>query len=178
MFSGMTSVSTTVGADQVPEAVRSRTTFTEADYVDVYVAATPMPAPAAGSAEEWARAILERAAVSKRHARRFWRALGLRLGPPGSPDHVQGWRITARDDRWVRFETGSWYMRAQAVVLVDEDQVSLSLSLRYRNPVARLVMVFVAGPHQRAVPVMLHQAVQLMTPTPPATDTPTAAAAG
>lgn len=160
---GMTAVSRTVGVDEVPVAVRALGTLGEPDYADLFTAMAP--AATDRTAEDWARLVLERAPVSRDHARRFWRLLGLRLGPPGSPDHVQGWRIAARDDRWIRLETGSWYMTAQAVCLVEDGRVSLSLSLRYRRPrpVGALVMALVAGPHQRAVPVMLHQAVELAT---------------
>ena len=83
------------------------------------------------SPEQWARAVLEQAPLARRNARLLWRLMGLRLGPPHSPDHVQGWRIAARGDNWIRVETASWYMTAQAVCLVEEGHVSLSLSLRY-----------------------------------------------
>jgi hypothetical protein len=96
-------------------------------------------------------------------SRVLWRLMGLRLGPRHSPDHVQGWKIAARSDNWLRVETASWYMTAQAVCLVEEGQVSISLSLRYDRPIAALVWALVSGPHQRAVPVMLRQAVELMT---------------
>lgn len=109
------------------------------------------------------RAVLERAPVSRRNARRLWRVLGLRLGPRHSPGHVQGWKIAASGDDWLRIETASWYLTAQAVCLVEEGRVSLSLSLRYDRRVAALVWALVSGPHQRAVPVMLQQAVRLMT---------------
>jgi hypothetical protein len=158
----MSAASSVIQASDVPESVRALTTLAEPDYVDLFTADAPMATST--SAEDWARAVLERAPVSRRHARRFWRALGLRLGPPHSPDHVQGWKIAARGDNWVRIETGSWYMTAQAVCLVEDDRVSLSLSLRYDRRVAALVWAFVAGPHQRAVPVMLHQAVELVSP--------------
>jgi hypothetical protein len=89
--------------------------------------------------------------------------MGLRLGPRDSPDHVQGWKIAARADHWLRLETGSWYMTAEAICLVEETQVSVSLSLRYdRRPVAALVWALVSRFHQRALPVMLHQAVKLV----------------
>ena len=164
MLLGMTAVSRCVGAGEVPVAVRALGTLGEPDYIDLFTAMTPSATDR--TAEAWARLILEQAPVAGDHARRFWRLLGLRLGPPGSPDHVQGWRIAARDQRWIRLETGSWYMHAQAVCLVEDGRVSLSLSLRYRRPrpVGMLVVALVAGPHQRAVPVMLHQAVELATP--------------
>ena len=92
----------------------------------------------------------------------LWRLMGLRLGPRHSPDHVQGWKIAAHGDNWIRVETASWYMTAQAVCLVEEGQVSISLSLHYDHAVAIVVWALVSGPHQRAVPVMLSQAVRLV----------------
>jgi hypothetical protein len=156
----MSAVASHVGASDVPEAVRSLTTLGPPDYVDLFTVTTPLAATR--SAEEWARAVLERSPLADRHARRLWRVIGLRLGPPGSPDHVQGWKIAARGDHWVRLETGSWYLTAQAVCLVEAGQVSLSLSLRHDRRIAALVWAPVAGPHQRAVPVMLRQAVEIV----------------
>jgi hypothetical protein len=75
---------------------------------------------------------------------------------------VEGWKITARSDNWLRVETASWYLTAQAVCLVEEGQVSMSLSLRYDRPIAALVWAVVSGPHQRAVPDMLRAAVKLI----------------
>jgi len=154
-------VTSLVGVDQVPPAVRSLATIAEPDYVDLFTIETP--AAAAASAEQWSRAILEEAPVSKRNARRLWQLMGLRLGPPGSPDHVQGWAIGARHDDWVRLETASWYLTAQAVCMIEAGQVSVSLALRYDLPVAAPVWAVVSGPHQRAVPVMLRQAVKVMS---------------
>jgi hypothetical protein len=157
----MSTVSCLVGVSEVPEAVRSLTTLADPDYADLFTITTAMAADR--SAEEWARAVLEQAPVSRRNARALWRFMGLHLGPRHSADHVQGWKIAARGDNWLRVETASWYLTAQAVCLVEERQVSLSLSLRYDRPVGALVWTLVSGPHQRAVPVMLHQAVRLMT---------------
>ena len=156
----MSTVSSLVGVHDVPDSVRALTTLDEPDYVDLFTVATPRAADR--SAEEWARAVLEQTEVARRNARKLWRLIGLRLGPPHSPDHVQGWKIAARGDNWLRVETASWYLTAQAVFLVEPGQVSLSLSLRYDRSVAAAVWAGVSGPHQRAVPVMLRQAVQLM----------------
>ena len=121
------------------------------------------PQPRSGR-PKMARAVLEEAALSRRSARRLWQLMGLRLGPPPySADHVQGWAITDTGANWVRLETESWYLSAQAVCLVDDVEVSLSLSLRHdRKPVGRFVWALVQGPHQRAVPTMLRQAVALV----------------
>jgi hypothetical protein len=162
MLVGMSTVSSLIGTHDVPEAVRALTTLTKPDYIDLFTVTTPVATDK--SAEEWARAVLEQAPLSRRNARRLWRVMGLRLGPPRSPDHVQGWMIAARGDNWLRVETASWYLTAQAICLVEETQVSLSLSLRYDRRVGALAWALVSGPHQRAVPVMLRQAVRLMTP--------------
>ncbi len=156
----VSAVSSLVGVHDVPDRVRALTTFDEPDYVDLFTVTTPRATD--WSAEEWARAVLEQTEVARSNARKLWRLIGLRLGPPRSPDHVQGWKIAARGDNWLRVETASWYLTAQAVFLVEPGQVSLSLSLRYDRPVAAAVWAGVSGPHQRAVPVMLRQAVQLM----------------
>lgn len=155
----MSTVSSAVGVENVPQAIRSPVTLADPDYVDVFTITTP---DASGrTPEEWARAILEEAPVSRRFPRILWRLLGLRLGPPGSPDYVQGWKIAGRGDDWIRVETGSWYASAQAVCLVGNETVSVSLSLRYDRPIARLIWAPVSVLHQRGVPVMLKQAARL-----------------
>ena len=146
----MATVSSLVGVHEVPEAVRGLTTLAEPDYVDLFTVTTPMATDR--SAEEWARAVLEQAPVARDNARRLWRLIGLRLGPPQSPDHVQGWRIAARGDNWLRVETASWYLTAQAVCLVDEAQVSLSLSLRYDRFPAALVWAASRAPTSERCP--------------------------
>ena len=148
------------GMQGVPERVHALCTFDAPDYIDSFTVHTSDARER--SAEGWARAVLEEAELSRRSARRLWRLIGLRLGPkPHSAAHVQGWSIADTGADWIRLETASWYLYAQAVCLVDESEVSLSLSLRYRRaPVARFVWAFVEKPHQRAVPIMLRQALR------------------
>jgi hypothetical protein len=155
-------VSSVVGVDQIPERVLSLITLADLNYVDLFTVTTPEAA--ANSAEEWARAVLERAPLARRNARMLWRLIGLRLGPPYSIDHVQGWEIAARGDNWIRLETASWYMAGQAICLVEEGHVSVSLSLHYTSPFAKVVWALIESPHQRGLPVMLQQAARLMNP--------------
>ncbi|HEY8545128.1 MAG TPA: hypothetical protein VIL36_08775 [Acidimicrobiales bacterium] len=163
----MGSVVTRVGVDEVPEEVRALVTLSDVDYVDLHTITTDGAADR--TPEEWARAALEEGALARRNARRLWRLVGLRLGPPGSPDHVQGWRIADRGPDRIRLETASWYLQGQVVCLVRDDQASISLALRYVvRPVARAVWALVAGPHQRAVPTMLEEAAALLVPPSPA----------
>jgi len=52
--------------------------------------------------EEWARSLLEGAKPRKRTAMlTTWGLLRLKLGPPGSPEHVLGWRVHSRGERAV-----------------------------------------------------------------------------
>ena len=154
-------VSTLVGVDAVPERVRALTTLDPADYVDLFTIETP--AATQWSPEKWARAVLERSPLS-RNARLLWRAMGLRLGAPHSPAHVQGWKIAARGDNWIRVETASWYASAEAVCLIEDGRVSISLSLRYdRRWIAAPVWAIIGPGHLRGVPVMLSHAVRAMS---------------
>jgi hypothetical protein len=151
-----------VGVHDVPDRLRSLCTFGKPDYIDSFTLNTS--AARERSAEGWARAILEEAALARRSARRLWQFIGLQLGPPPYSDaHVQGWVIADTGPNWIRLETRSWYLAAQAVCLVDDAEVSLSLSTRYAHRlVGRLVWAFVVSPHQRAVPIMLRQALALV----------------
>lgn len=150
-----------VGVGQVPGRFRALTTITEPAYVDLYSLRTPRAR--CFSPEEWARAVLERAPLSRRGARALWRSMGLRLGPSGDAAYVQGWRIAERTGSHLRLETSSWYLRAEALCVVEDDTVSLSLTLRFtRQPVAAIVWAPIEKPHQRAVPVMLAQADELL----------------
>jgi hypothetical protein len=158
------------GVHDVPERVRSLCTFDAPDYIDSFTLHTL--AARERSAEGWARAVLEEAALSRRSARQLWLAIGLRLGPrPYSADHVQGWAIAGTGADWLRLETQSWYLSAQAVCLVDDAEVSLSVSLRYDNgPVGKLMWTLVEGPHRGAVPIMLRQAEALVANSSSKTD--------
>ena len=152
-------VSTGVGLGDVPSAIRAACTIAEPDYADVVAVSTDVPGVAP---EAWARAALERTPTG-RAAPTLWRVLGLRLGPRPSPDHVQGWRIAARGDDWIRLETESWFMTAQAVVHVADGTVSLSLFVRYDQPVAAVLWPPVSVMHRRVVPVMIRQAESVLT---------------
>lgn len=148
-------VSSAVGADNVPEAIKRLSNLRQVDYMDSYTLATEVRDR---SAEKWARAVLESTPLGRR-ARWLWQLLGLRLGPAGSPDHVQGWKIAERGSDWVRVETSSWFATAQAVCAVDNRGVSLALFLRYDHPIGALIWAPVSVMHQRAVPLLLGQAL-------------------
>lgn len=150
-------VTTVVGPHHFPEEVRSLTTLANVDYADLFLARTTSAGDLA--AEGWARAVLEETPLARASAYRLWRLLGLRLAPRGSDGHVEGWRIADQGSDWIRIETRSWYMHAEAVFAVRPDEVRLGLSLQYDLPVAAAVWAAVGPMHRRGVPPMLRQAV-------------------
>ena len=152
-------VSGALGIENVPRRVRNLSSFEHPNYIDCFAMDTPY---ASGCAPEvWARAMLEESSLS-RDARVLWTLMGLRLGPPASLDHVQGWRIERQGDDWMRLQTSSWYLSAGVLFLVEPDRLLASLSLRYDAPVARLIWAVVSNRHQKAVPVMMRQADRLL----------------
>lgn len=150
-------VSTTIGWDALPAEMRSLTTLSRVHFADLHTVSTAGARDR--SPESWARAILGRAPGSRRSPYGFWRLLGLRLGPRRSPDHVEGWRVVGRGGDWIRLEAASWYMTAQALVRVGDDEVSVSLLLRHDHPLGAVIWAPVAVAHVRGVPVMLRQAL-------------------
>jgi hypothetical protein len=139
--------------------VRDLSSFEHPNYVDCFVLDTRYAS--AGSPEDWARAMLEESSLSH-NARVLWTVMGLRMGPPHSADHVQGWWIESHNDRWLRLETSSWYLSACVVLLVEPERVSASLSLRYDSRVAPFIWTLISDRHQKAVPVMMRQASRLL----------------
>jgi hypothetical protein len=149
-------VVTVVGLGDIPETLRSHDTLASPDYVDVFTATASGVTDR--SPEEWARAVLEETPTG-RSARALWQSLGLRLGPTPSAEHVQGLKIAARGDDWIRLETASWFMTAHGILHIDDRQLSLALFIRYDHPIASLAWMPESAMHRRAVPAMLREAL-------------------
>ncbi len=142
----------------VPRSIRSLTPMAP-DYMDLFSVATS--GAQTWSAEQWARAAVDRAAGM---AGQFvWRiVLGLRLGRRRSPEHVAGWKIADRGERWIRVEATSWFLTAHLVVLVGDDEVSFATFLRYDRPPARVLWPRLSSVHRYAMPGLLHRAVKAL----------------
>jgi hypothetical protein len=149
-------VSAVVGLRDVPEAISRVNTLANPDYVDVFTIASREAKD--HSPEEWARAALENTPTG-RSAPILWGSIGLRLGPRPSSQHVQGWSITGSAEDWIRLEAASWFMTANAVVKVDDGQVSAALFVRYDRPIAAVIWPPVSVMHRRAMPRLLRQAL-------------------
>jgi hypothetical protein len=143
----------------VPEAIRSHSTLTSPDYVDLFTITTDRALRR--SPEQWARAGIEDAAGL---AGQFvWRALcGLRLERRTSPDYVGGWKIADRGDSWIRLEAASWFMTAHIVFQVDDGQLSVATFIRYDRPTAALIWPPLSAVHRLAMPGLLRHTVRAM----------------
>ena len=155
-----------VGLERVPEPIRSLHRLDRVDYVDLFTLhtteATDHPA------EHWARAVLEEGQAARRFAFIPWRLLlGLRLGPSSAPGYVHGWSIAGGDNEWIRLEAASWLMTCHAVAHIADGQVSVTLFVRYDHAIAAVWWPVLSGVHRRAMPVILHQGLQVLASRSP-----------
>jgi hypothetical protein len=141
----------------VPEAIRSLSTLTSPDYVDLFTITTDRAARR--SPEQWARAGIEDAAGLA--GQFIWRALcGLRLERRTSPDYLGGWKIANRGNSWIRLEAASWFMTAHIVFQVDDGQLSVATFIRYDRPTAALIWPPFSAVHRLAMPDLLRHTVR------------------
>jgi len=142
----------------VPQAIRSLSTMTSPDYVDLFTIKTH--GAAGRSPEQWAHAAVDAAGLAGQFV---WRVpCGLRLERRPSPDYVGGWKIADRGDRWIRLEAASWFMTAHIVVQVDDGQLSVATFIRYDRPTAALVWPPLSAGHRVLMPGLLRQTVRAM----------------
>jgi hypothetical protein len=139
----------------IPEAIRSLSTFDDPDYADLFTLTTDDAV--LRSPEQWARAAFEDVAGFQGQV--IWRVmLGLRLKWRSSPDHVAGWRIADHTDRWIRLEARSWMLTGHLVMHVADQQVSLATFIRYDRPTAARVWSRLSAVHRRVAPDLLRDA--------------------
>ncbi len=152
-------MSTVVGYRNIPEAIRSLSTLASPDYADLYTATAIQPREM--SLEQWAHAVFQGAPLLVRLVVAFVQRvlLGLRLEPRSSPEHPFGWKITDRGENWGRLEAASWFLTAQIVGKVDEDQVSVAVFVRYDRPIAALIWPPLSVAHRRVVRILVRRAV-------------------
>ena len=151
---------TVVQRPSVPDAIHALANMTRPNYVDLFT--VPAGETTEKSPEQWARVALEDASPTGRFIV-FQVLCGLRLDTRPSHDRVAGWRIADRGDNWIRLEAASWFMTAHAVVLVEDDQVSVALFVRYDRPLGALLWPPISIGHRRAMPGLLIHAARRMT---------------
>jgi Protein of unknown function (DUF2867) len=128
------------------------------DYSDAFAVRTEITDTR--TPEEWSRAVFEDA---PRPVRWFllvgWRAaLGFRLGPRPSPDHVLGWWIVTATPGAIRLELRSALMTGHLVLRLDHPHAVITTVVLYRHRAARALWATVAPIHRQVVPYLLRHA--------------------
>jgi hypothetical protein len=110
----------------------------------------------------WARAMLEDAPAGTRQTLdKGWKALQIRRGPVGAPDHVLGWPVLdAAPGRAVLGSTSRLGFDVRLVFETDDRSVTMSTLMKYTSPLGRLVWAGIAPGHRRVVPALLRSAVK------------------
>jgi hypothetical protein len=143
---------------EVTEEVRAGNTLAEPDYsgaFEVLITRTDARSP-----EQWARATFEGAPRAVRWCVVLgWRmALGLRLGPPASPDHVLGWKIVTTAPDAIVLEAQSALVTARKVLRIEDSRVILTTLVRYERRGAGAVWSAITPIHHRTEPYLLGRA--------------------
>ena len=112
------------------------------------------------SAEQWARAVFERAPQPLRWfvVAGWIIGLRLRLGPRPSPSHVLGWRILSNAPTVIVLGVESFMLSARLVVQVRESEVIHATLVRYERRAARIAWAAAAPIHRRVIPFLLRRA--------------------
>ncbi|MFD0268789.1 hypothetical protein ACFVGY_19795 [Streptomyces sp. NPDC127106] len=146
----------------IPPAIRALGPA-DPDYIDVFTLLTHDASHR--SPEQWARAAFED--VAGLPGQFIWRVLlGLRLQRRAAPDHLAGWKIADRCDRWIRLEAHSWMLTGHLVVQVGDEQVSMATILCYDRPMGARIWSLLSAVHRRLAPGLLRDAHRVQQPGP------------
>jgi hypothetical protein len=137
-----------------PPAARTLSTLARVDYADAFL----VSATSDRTAEDWARAVLDRAPAEARAAlRRGWFALGLRLGSARSG--VLGWELRRNTPDVALLGARSRLgMPAEVLFKREPDGLLFATFVQHRNPLVRAVWAGVAPGHRRVVRRLLEAA--------------------
>lgn len=121
-----------------------------------------LPRGDARSSEQWARVVWEEAPAPLRLVMLTgWKlVLRLRLGPRHSPDHILGWRITARDPARTVVWLDSWCLGASNVFRTADGRLAWSTFVSYERSAARVIWPLAAPLHRLIVRIALRRAAR------------------
>jgi hypothetical protein len=145
---------------EVPQAISSLDTFAAPDYADIVTA--PVGETPSKTPEQWARATVKGVPrVLLVLVPLIQRAiLGLRLELRSSPDHILGWKIADRGERWVRLEASSWLLTGHVLVHIGDEQLYFATFLRYNHRLAKLVWPPVSLIHRQVALTLARSAIR------------------
>jgi hypothetical protein len=127
-----------------------------------YACEVAIPPSEKQTAQSWAREIFEGAPAGVRQfiVAGWIGALGVRLAPRSSPDHVLGWPIAHATDEMIVLEAPFRFGTARNVVLAEPSRVVLTTFVRYEKPLARATWSGAALLHERIIPYLMNHAVR------------------
>ena len=131
-----------------------------------YAAAFALTTDTAGTktALQWAKEVFEGAPVALRWCMTFgWRrALGLKLGPGPSDDHVLGWAVAEGDlvAGSTELHAESRLLRARNIVMVEPSTVTWVTLVHYSHAVARLLWAVARPIHHLTIRALLARAAR------------------
>ena len=148
---------TTVTEIAPSRSARALSLLERIDYADSFL----VPGGAAkGTAEEWARAMIEGAPGSTRQSLvRGWALIGLKHGEADDPDRVLGWEMRRRSEDVVLLGADSRIgMPGELLFQRAGDDLTFATFIRQGNPFAKALWATIAPNHRRIVSTMLAQA--------------------
>jgi hypothetical protein len=136
----------------VPAHVAALRLLDRVDYQDAFSLETPV----VRTPEEWTRLVLDRAPnVLRSFVRYAHLALGLRLAPRGSPDHLWGWAVLQSGPDAFVLGAGGGLGTPRIVVLTPPGGVVFATILRFSGLRARVVWAGVAPIHRAVARYLL-----------------------
>jgi len=146
---------------QVPDAVRSRSTFGRLDYADCFLVAAGL-APT-GTAEQWSRTVLEDAPPGTRRALTLgWDSLGLQLRPECSERYVLGWEIRRNiRDEILLGAASPLGLQGELLFQRLPDGLRYATFVRLDTPEARALWARTEPAHRQVVPKLLREAARI-----------------
>jgi len=142
-----------VGIDEVPADVRSLSTMSGPDYVDMYGLASASEA----TAERWARVMYEEI-LGARGRFIFGRVLRLELAPPKVPGTVAGWRVAEQGEDWIRLEAEGKRLIGQIIVSTANGLLSVTTFIKYVSGLGSTTWTMWSIVHRQAMPKLMDDA--------------------
>jgi hypothetical protein len=147
---------------EVPELIAATFACSTANYAAAFTLTTNTAETK--TALEWTREVFEGAPAALRWCMVFgWRhALGLKLGPPQSDDHVLGWAVAEGDlvAGSTELHAESRFLRARNIVIVEPSTVTWVTLVHYSHAVARLSWAVARPIHHLTIRSLLARAAR------------------
>lgn len=143
----------------IPIRARELAALERVDYADCFTVAVS----ATRTPEEWLRLVVEAMPALFVAVRAAHRALGLRLAPADSPEHIIGWEVVRSDPDTAVLGNAGWLGTPRIVGLTPPGQVVLATLIEFNGITGRALWA-AAAPVHRAVARYCLSALPSLTP--------------